>query len=165
MIQSITIEDGKVRGYYTVAEFAKACDVDAGTVRQWIRRGKVEALKIGTENYIPKSTPKPARKKRKDAVVHERRLFCPTTGFRCYWRVVIGRKDIEDSPLLEVAGFMNETMANLFISEQLCKRADWDDARMYGKAVKIGLPPFSADENLLSEKIRYLDQMEEVSYA
>ena len=46
----------------TVDEYAKAYGVTAGTVRQWIRRGKIRnAIKVGSEWRIPELTELPGR--------------------------------------------------------------------------------------------------------
>ena len=46
----------------TVDEYAKTYGVTAGTVRQWIRRGKIRnAIKVGSEWRIPELTELPAR--------------------------------------------------------------------------------------------------------
>ena len=43
------------KNYLTVADFAKALDVSASTVRNWIRAGKVDAIQIGRTIRIPKT--------------------------------------------------------------------------------------------------------------
>ena len=49
-------------GLLTVEEFAELHDVGVGTVRQWIRRGKIRtAIKEGKEWRIPELTEKPTR--------------------------------------------------------------------------------------------------------
>ena len=46
----------------TVDEYAKTYGVTAGTVRQWIRRGKIRnAIKVGSEWRIPELTELPTR--------------------------------------------------------------------------------------------------------
>lgn len=52
-----------VRGQYlTVEEYAAEYEVGAGTVRQWIRRGKIRtAIKVGKEWIIPELTELPGR--------------------------------------------------------------------------------------------------------
>lgn len=47
---------------FSVEEYSKYYDVEQGTVRQWIRRGKIRsAYKTGTEWKIPELTPPPSR--------------------------------------------------------------------------------------------------------
>jgi len=41
--------------YLTVSDFAKALDVSASTVRNWINSGKLEAIQIERTIRIPKS--------------------------------------------------------------------------------------------------------------
>lgn len=43
------------KNYLTVSDFAKALDVSASTVRNWISSGKLDAIKIGRTIRIPKS--------------------------------------------------------------------------------------------------------------
>lgn len=62
--RTITVDEGRVNGYITTAEFAKECGVEVVTVRQWIRRGKVNPVKIGSQNFIRLGTEKPGRKRR-----------------------------------------------------------------------------------------------------
>lgn len=46
----------------TVEEYAKSYEVEQGTVRQWIRRGKIRtAMKVGNEWRIPELTEPPRR--------------------------------------------------------------------------------------------------------
>lgn len=53
-------EDGTIVGYSTIAETAKRWNVPEVTVRVWIQRGKVPALRIGRNTYIMDSVEKPA---------------------------------------------------------------------------------------------------------
>ncbi|OQB53191.1 MAG: hypothetical protein BWX97_00822 [Firmicutes bacterium ADurb.Bin146] len=47
---------------FTVEQYSKIYEVEQGTVRQWIRRGKLRtAFKAGTEWKIPELTPPPSR--------------------------------------------------------------------------------------------------------
>ena len=49
-------------GLLTVEQFASRSKIEAGTVRQWIRRGKLRnAIKVGGEWRIPEITDPPAR--------------------------------------------------------------------------------------------------------
>lgn len=48
----VEIENGRVKGYLMSGEFAKMWGVREVTVRQWIRRGKLESLKIGDTHWI-----------------------------------------------------------------------------------------------------------------
>ena len=41
------LNDGSIEGYITVSEFAKKNNMPEVSVRQWISRGQLSALKIG----------------------------------------------------------------------------------------------------------------------
>ena len=60
----VEIQNGRVKGYLTTTEFAKKCAVEEGTIRAWIKRGKIDSLKIGKENWIKEDATYPNRKKR-----------------------------------------------------------------------------------------------------
>lgn len=62
-MKTVDIIEGVVCGYETTKEFADRCGVKEVTVRQWIRRGKIQSLKIGHENYIEFGTAKPSDKR------------------------------------------------------------------------------------------------------
>ena len=64
---TVAIENGRIKGYLTTAEFAKKCKVEQATVRVWIKRGKINCLKIGKENWIHENTIYPGRSKNKEA--------------------------------------------------------------------------------------------------
>jgi excisionase family DNA binding protein len=46
MITVNITDNGKIEGYLTVTEFAELNNLQPGTVRQWINRGHIKALKI-----------------------------------------------------------------------------------------------------------------------
>lgn len=48
---TVTVNEGKIDGYLTVAEYAKEMDMMEGTVRQLIARGQLETLQIGDKNW------------------------------------------------------------------------------------------------------------------
>ena len=55
MVTNVTIYNGRVMGYLTSAQFAKVNGVKNGTVRVWIKRGKIPVhflLKIGNDWWI-----------------------------------------------------------------------------------------------------------------
>ena len=62
--RDITVKDGRPIGYITTSEYAEQCGVQKITVRQWIRRGKLETVQIGRQHFIPSGTEKPGRKRR-----------------------------------------------------------------------------------------------------
>lgn len=49
----------RVAGYLTSYEYAKKHNVKEGTVRKWIRFGKLEAVQIGTGWWIKEDEPVP----------------------------------------------------------------------------------------------------------
>ena len=61
---TVAIENGRIKGYLTTVEFAKRCAVEESTIRAWIKRGKIDSLKIGKENWIKEDITYPNRKKR-----------------------------------------------------------------------------------------------------
>ena len=66
MVTTVSIYNGRVMGYMTSAEYAKANDIKESTVRVWIKRGKIPRhflLKIGNSWWINASMPKMERKR------------------------------------------------------------------------------------------------------
>lgn len=63
---TITIEvcDGKLVGYETTTEFAKRLGVPPATVRNWIKRGKLDIFQIERLHWVKEGTPWPEQKKR-----------------------------------------------------------------------------------------------------
>ena len=53
-------------GYLTAAEFAEKTDISHGTIRQWINRGKLPALKIGNTWFVRRNEEIPTSKNGKD---------------------------------------------------------------------------------------------------
>lgn len=71
MVTDVTVVDGVVVGYLTAAEYARRYGIKEATIRQWIRRGKIKAFKIGPVSYIsetqePPEYGKPGRKKKEN---------------------------------------------------------------------------------------------------
>ena len=62
---TVTIDNGKILGYETAEEFANRIGVNESTIRVWVKRGKIETLKIGNIHFVKIGTEKPQRKKRK----------------------------------------------------------------------------------------------------
>lgn len=58
----VEIKYGRPIGYLTTEEAAQKFNVKQGTVRQWVRRYKLPALKIGSDLWIPQDAHKPGRK-------------------------------------------------------------------------------------------------------
>lgn len=59
----IDTDTGRPVDYWALEVFAKVCGVTYEAVIQWIRRDKLDSLKIGRDHYILMGTPKPERKK------------------------------------------------------------------------------------------------------
>lgn len=76
-------------------------------------------------------------------------------NFKHYWRVVISRKD-NDSPLLEVAGFMDKRIAENYIQNILKTHPEWDDSILTADLLLYALPPWVNEDQLLTKQIRYL---------
>ena len=57
--RAVRIVNGRPLGYLMPKEFAERMDVSVACVRAWIQRGKLQALKIGSDNWI-----------REDAIVY-----------------------------------------------------------------------------------------------
>lgn len=60
----VTLVNGKPQGYVSSTEFAKMHNIAEVTVRVWIRRKKIEGLKVGNQWFIKPETPYPVEKKR-----------------------------------------------------------------------------------------------------
>ena len=66
MATIVSIYNGRVMGYMTIAEYAKINGVKESTIRVWIKRGKIPKhflLKIGNSWWINTSMPKMERKR------------------------------------------------------------------------------------------------------
>ena len=64
MRDTVILIDGKPQGYISSSEFAKMHNVAEVTVRVWIRRKKIEGLKVGNQWFIKPDVPYPIEKKR-----------------------------------------------------------------------------------------------------
>ena len=62
----VTVDEyGNVEGYLTTTNFGKQVGVSSGTVRQWIRRGKLpDSILIGDQHFIKEGTVYPERRTR-----------------------------------------------------------------------------------------------------
>ena len=164
MTTRVTVTDGKVAGYVTTAEYAELFGVKEGTVRQWINRKKLWALKIGTEYFVPEGTPKPGRKKKGQEAA--RRWFTFDLGVKQYYRIVIGLKpptSLAVSPRIDVAGFMSSDVADSYINNVIRKHKEWDDEIMYAISIPVLLPPMTMDDQTLDGKIRMMNKISELS--
>lgn len=52
--------------YVSVDEYARMMGVATVTVRQWIYRGKIKAIMLGSVYYIDRNTPYPERVNKKE---------------------------------------------------------------------------------------------------
>ena len=90
----------QVRGrYLSVEEYATEYDVGAGTVRQWIRRGKIRtAIKAGKEWIIPELTELPGRGYQSASYMYNGVLsdLPEEYGFLKGYTVVMINQDLED---------------------------------------------------------------------
>ena len=55
--KAVQIVNGRPLGYLTTKEFGEQMGVTDICVRTWIKRGKLKALKIGSDNWIREGTP------------------------------------------------------------------------------------------------------------
>lgn len=62
--ECVVIYKGHPIGYLSSAQFAKKVGVNKNTIRVWIRRNKIESLKIGNEHWIKGDTKYPERIKK-----------------------------------------------------------------------------------------------------
>ena len=60
----VTLVHGKPRGFLSTKEFAESVGVKQTTVRVWILRKKLDAIKVGNEWFIRVGTPYPAKRLR-----------------------------------------------------------------------------------------------------
>ena len=152
-------KNGQMDGYFTTAEFAKRCGVGIGTVRQWILRGKIRVVKVGKQNFIDKRTPYPKRKKYGQPAEAWRPPFIIDTTVKYFYRISIMRKDIPDSPIFEIAGFMSKNIAMNYAANIVKKRKDWDDRTMQVVITAVALPPMSVSNDTLAVKIEMLSKL------
>ena len=52
----VIFEDGKPRGFLTVTEMAAKMNVGRTTIRLYIERGWLKAVRVGDSYYIPENT-------------------------------------------------------------------------------------------------------------
>lgn len=152
-------KNGQMDGYFTTAELAEQWGVGIGTVRQWIRRGKIRAVKVGNQNFIDKRTPYPKRKKHGQPAETWRPPIVIDMTVKYYYRVGITRKDIPDSPVFEIAGFKDKNLAIRYADNIVRKRKDWDDSRMQITITAVALPPMTDEEDTLAAKIGMLSRL------
>lgn len=58
----VEIQNGRIVGYVTSKELATKLGVSDVTIRVWVKRKKLEALKVGDELWFKEDTTYPERK-------------------------------------------------------------------------------------------------------
>jgi len=152
-------KDGQMDGYFTTAEFAKRCGVSVGTVRHWIHRGKIKAVKVGNQSFIDDRTPYPKRKKYGHPAEAWRPSIIVDMTVKYFYRVSIMRKDIPDSPIFEIAGFRDKNIAMNYARNIVKKRKDWDERTMQVVITAVALPPMTVSNDTLAVKIEMLSKL------
>lgn len=155
MAHHLTIKDGKPENCYTTEEFAKMHGVSLSTVRQWIYRRRICPIRVGNSNYIPYGTERPRRKRYGEPEEVVIKTEPPEPTWKYYWRVVIGLVG-KSAPILEVAGFMSEPIAQNYIDHVIRARDDWDDKSMFAMKLVYALPPSTLDNDELGRRISFL---------
>lgn len=61
----VEIQNGRIVGYVTSKELATKFGVTGVTIRVWVKRKKLEALKVGDELWFKEDTTYPERKRKK----------------------------------------------------------------------------------------------------
>ena len=64
MRDMVLLVNGKPQGYVSSSEFAKMHNIAEVTVRVWIRRKKIDGLKVGNQWFIKPETPYPIARRR-----------------------------------------------------------------------------------------------------
>ena len=62
--KTVRVVDGNIDGYRTVSQYANLKGLSCVSVRNWIRSGDIDAIKIGRTYYIPENTVPPEHKSR-----------------------------------------------------------------------------------------------------
>lgn len=63
----VEIQNGRIVGYVTSKELAIKLGVTDVAIRVWVKRKKLEALKVGNELWFKEDTTYPERKRKKSA--------------------------------------------------------------------------------------------------
>ena len=61
---TVEIENGRPVGYLTTKEFSNKVHVELSTVRVWMRRNKLDVIKIGNDIWVKETQEYPEEKKR-----------------------------------------------------------------------------------------------------
>lgn len=152
-------KDGQMDGYLTTAEFAKRCGVSVGTVRHWIHRGKIKAVKVGNQSFIDDRTPYPKRKKYGQPAEAWKPPIVVDMAVKYFYRIDITRKDMHDCPVFEIAAFRDKNIAMNYAYNIVKKRKDWDDRTMQVIITAVALPPMTDKEDTLAVKIGILSNL------
>lgn len=71
-----------------------------------------------------------------------------------FYRITIFRKDGNGS--MAVAHFMDKEIADGFIRNIVKTNPDWDEDKLTVRAVPCRVPPWTNDDNAISNKIKHL---------
>ena len=77
-----------------------------------------------------------------------------------YYRVVIFRKD-DKGPMLEIAGFLDKKIADGYMRNLVQNTEGWDDDKLGVDKLLYALPPWTASDDNLKSKIKFLINLEE----
>ena len=77
-----------------------------------------------------------------------------------YYRVVIFRKD-NKGPMLEIAGFKDEKIADGYMRNLVRNTEGWDDNKLAVDKLLYALPPLTVPDDSLESKIDFLINLEE----
>lgn len=80
--------------------------------------------------------------------------------WKYYYRVVIFRKD-NKGPMLEIAGFMDEKIADGYMRNLVQNTEGWDDDKLAVDKLLYALPPWTVPDDSLESKIDFLINLEE----
>ena len=152
-------KDGQMDGYFTTAEFAKRCGVSVDTVRHWILRGKINAVKVGNQSFIDYRTPYPKRKKYGQPVEAWRPSIIVDMTVKYFYQIGITRKGIHDCPVFEIAGFRDKNITMNYACNIIKKRKDWDEMTMQVVIKAVALPPMCVSNDTLAVKIEMLSKL------
>lgn len=73
-------QNGRLLGFATESEAAAAFGVGCATIRVWVERGELDAVKIGDTLYIPKNAPNPIERKKYDKDISVTSCMCYADG-------------------------------------------------------------------------------------
>lgn len=80
--------------------------------------------------------------------------------WKYYYRVVIFRKD-DKGPMLEIASFMDEKIADGYMRNLVQNTEGWDDDKLGVDKLLYALPPWTVPDDNLKSKIDFLINLED----